>query len=126
RLLGHVPVRLLHLLDAHAVLLGDPGDVRALEHRRCRAVELERVPDHVDLVGVLELLERQVELTPTEVAEGAVEVGPDVDAHPHTLRPARRDVTPAASGRAVRRPGAATLVGRTAAAMATAMLLMRA
>ena len=59
---------------------------------RGAAVELEGVPDHADLVRVLELLERELEVAAAEVAEGAEDVGPDVDAHPPRVghRP-RRD-----------------------------------
>lgn len=39
------------------------------------------MPRHGDLVTVLELLQGEFEMAATQVAEGAVEIGPDIDVH---------------------------------------------
>ena len=89
--LGHPPPLEHHLLPGDAVLAGHRVDGRGVVDGGGGAVELEAVPDHLDLVAVLELLEGQREVPPAEVAEGAEDVGPHVDTHvTRVCRPPRR------------------------------------
>ena len=66
-----------------------PAAVLAAEHvghglgglAGCARVELEGVPDDLDVVGVLELGQGLLEAALADVAPRADHVGPDVDAH---------------------------------------------
>jgi hypothetical protein len=65
-----------------------------------RRVELERVQDDLDLVGVVEPLEGQVEVGEPDVAPGTDHVGPHVDAHvPSNVGVTRRCSRPPDDGR---------------------------
>jgi hypothetical protein len=73
------------LLDGHAVLLRQALRAIARALRRRTGVELEAAPGHVDVVAVLELLERGLEATLADVTPRACDVRPDLDVHSRLL-----------------------------------------
>src|SRR5665213_144781 len=73
------------LLHGHAVLLRQALGTIARALRRRAGVELEAPPRHVDLVAVLEALERSLETALADVAPRARDVRPDLDVHSRLL-----------------------------------------
>lgn len=93
--LGHLLQHAFGLGGARAVLgrepVGVPGASRVDRGRR--RGELERSPHDLDVSGMLELRERRLEPTLADVAPGARDIGPDVEAEGGHRGTVPREVT---------------------------------
>ena len=77
---------------------GQPLLERLVVALRRAGVELEGVEDHLDVVLVLEPVERLAQVGQADVAPGADHVGPDIDSHHRLASLVRGDRGPTTPG----------------------------
>ena len=83
-LAGTLRQRLLarnRLLQRHLILTGNHLRQRTGRMLRSRRVQLKTMPHHLNLVTVLKLGERLLQVTLAHVAEGAHNIGPNINTH---------------------------------------------